>query len=70
MRNTLPLNQQLASSESFRHLRNLSDTFAFLSKNFKTSDFEQIESNITAREREILFRVYLFYFLSFFSFEA
>ena len=67
MRNTLPLNQQLASSESFRHLRwSLSDTFALLSKNFKTSDFEQIESNITAREREILFRVYLFYFLPFF----
>ena len=71
MRNTLPLNQQLASSESFRHLQwSLSDTFAFLSKNFKTSDFEQIESNITALEREILFRVYLFYFLPFFSFEA
>ena len=67
MRNTLPLNQQLASSESFRHLRwSLSDTFALLSKNFKTSDFEQIESNITAREREVLFRVYLFYFLPFF----
>ena len=67
IRNTLALNQQLASSEFFRHLRgSLSDTFVFLSKNFKTSDFEQIESTITAREREILFRIYLFYFLSFF----
>ena len=27
----------------------------FLSKNCKTSDFEQVESNITAREREFLF---------------
>ena len=27
----------------------------FLSKNFKTSDFEQVESYITAREREFLF---------------
>ena len=44
MRNTLAPNQQLASSESFRHLRwSLSDTFVFLSKNFTTSDFEQIE---------------------------
>ena len=56
MRNTLALNQQLASSESFRLLRwSLSDTFVFLSKNFKTSDFEQVESNITALEREFLF---------------
>ena len=59
MRNTLAPNQQLASSESFRHLRwSLSDTFVFLSKNF-TSDFEQIEQ----KEREFFF-VYTSYIFS------
>ena len=67
MRNTLALNQQLASSESFRHLRwSLSDTFVFLSKNFKTSDFEQVESNITALEREFRFVHTSFIFSPFF----
>ena len=38
----------------------------FLSKNFKTSDFEQVESNITALEREFLFVYTSFIFSRFF----
>ena len=38
----------------------------FLSKNFKTSDFEQVESNITALEREFRFVHTSFIFSPFF----